>query len=87
VPLHHRMRVIDRDLIRGGHYGQRSCERIGPQTMVSEELEMPYAYDHIYLIKFPKIVSGKRQGNIQNRPLGQGYSTIRHTRKTSHGDP
>ena len=20
------MRVIDRDLIRGGHYGQRSCE-------------------------------------------------------------
>src|SRR5437763_13227624 len=21
-----RMRVIDRDLIRGGHYGQRSCE-------------------------------------------------------------
>jgi len=26
VPLHTRMRVIDRDLIRGGHYGQRSCE-------------------------------------------------------------
>ena len=26
MPLHSRMRVIDRDLIRGGHYGQRSCE-------------------------------------------------------------
>jgi hypothetical protein len=26
VPLHFRMREIDRDLIRGGHYGQRSCE-------------------------------------------------------------
>jgi hypothetical protein len=26
VPSHHRMRVFDRDLIRGGHYGQRSCE-------------------------------------------------------------
>jgi|NGEPerStandDraft_6_1074524.scaffolds.fasta_scaffold39584_1 hypothetical protein len=25
-PTHCRMRVIDRDLIRGGHYGQRSCE-------------------------------------------------------------
>jgi hypothetical protein len=27
VPSHcYRMRVFDRDLIRGGHYGQRSCE-------------------------------------------------------------
>jgi hypothetical protein len=26
VPLHSRMRAFDRDLIRGGHYGQRSCE-------------------------------------------------------------
>ena len=26
MPLHHRMRPFDRDLIRGGHYGQRSCE-------------------------------------------------------------
>ena len=26
VPVHHRMRAFDRDLIRGGHYGQRSCE-------------------------------------------------------------
>jgi hypothetical protein len=26
VPVHCRMRVFDRDLIRGGHYGQRSCE-------------------------------------------------------------
>jgi hypothetical protein len=26
VPLHCRMRGFDRDLIRGGHYGQRSCE-------------------------------------------------------------
>jgi hypothetical protein len=26
VPTHYRMRVVDRDLIRGGHYGQRSCE-------------------------------------------------------------
>jgi hypothetical protein len=26
VPSHRRMRVFDRDLIRGGHYGQRSCE-------------------------------------------------------------
>jgi hypothetical protein len=26
VPPHHRMRGFDRDLIRGGHYGQRSCE-------------------------------------------------------------
>ena len=26
VPSHHRMRAFDRDLIRGGHYGQRSCE-------------------------------------------------------------
>jgi hypothetical protein len=26
VPAHYRMRVFDRDLIRGGHYGQRSCE-------------------------------------------------------------
>jgi hypothetical protein len=26
VPSHHRMRGIDRDLIRGGHYGQRSRE-------------------------------------------------------------
>jgi hypothetical protein len=26
VPAHHRMRAFDRDLIRGGHYGQRSCE-------------------------------------------------------------
>src|SRR5215467_160422 len=26
VPLHHRMRAFDRDLIRGGHYGRRSCE-------------------------------------------------------------
>jgi hypothetical protein len=24
--LHSRMRVSDRDLIRGEHYGQRSCE-------------------------------------------------------------
>ena len=26
MPLHCRMRGFDRDLIRGGHYGQRSCE-------------------------------------------------------------
>ena len=26
-PLHSRMRVSDRDLIRGEHYGQRSCEQ------------------------------------------------------------
>jgi hypothetical protein len=26
VPSHNRMREFDRDLIRGGHYGQRSCE-------------------------------------------------------------
>ena len=26
MPPHHRMRAFDRDLIRGGHYGQRSCE-------------------------------------------------------------
>jgi hypothetical protein len=26
VPLHCRMRAFDRDLIRGGHYGQRSCQ-------------------------------------------------------------
>jgi len=26
VPLHGRVRGIDRDLIRGGHYGQRSYE-------------------------------------------------------------
>ena len=26
MPSHCRMRAIDRDLIRGGHYGQRSCE-------------------------------------------------------------
>src|SRR5450756_2414010 len=26
VPTHCRMRVADRDLIRGGHYDQRSCE-------------------------------------------------------------
>jgi hypothetical protein len=26
VPSHRRMRGFDRDLIRGGHYGQRSCE-------------------------------------------------------------
>jgi hypothetical protein len=26
VPAHNRMRAFDRDLIRGGHYGQRSCE-------------------------------------------------------------
>ena len=26
MPLHSRMRAFDRDLIRGGHYGQRSCE-------------------------------------------------------------
>ena len=25
-PTHCRMRGVDRDLIRGGHYGQRSCE-------------------------------------------------------------
>ena len=26
MPPHRRMRGFDRDLIRGGHYGQRSCE-------------------------------------------------------------
>jgi hypothetical protein len=26
VPSHHRKRVVDRELIRGGHYGQRSSE-------------------------------------------------------------
>ena len=26
MPAHCRMRAIDRDLIRGGHYGQRTCE-------------------------------------------------------------
>jgi hypothetical protein len=26
VPTHSKMRAFDRDLIRGGHYGQRSCE-------------------------------------------------------------
>jgi hypothetical protein len=26
VPAHSQMRPFDRDLIRGGHYGQRSCE-------------------------------------------------------------
>ena len=25
MPLHCRMRAFDRDLIRGGHYGQRPC--------------------------------------------------------------
>jgi hypothetical protein len=25
VPAHGRMRAFDRDLIRGGHYGQRPC--------------------------------------------------------------
>src|SRR5262245_23108543 len=29
VPPHGRMRAFDRDLIRGGHYGQRSWERRG----------------------------------------------------------
>jgi hypothetical protein len=26
VPSHYQMRAFDRDLIRAGHYGQRSCE-------------------------------------------------------------
>ena len=26
MPVHCRMRAFDRDQIRGGHYGQRSCE-------------------------------------------------------------
>ena len=26
MPVHCRMRAFDRDLIRGGHYGQRLCE-------------------------------------------------------------
>ncbi len=26
MPSQCRMRLVDRDLIRGGHYGQRSCE-------------------------------------------------------------
>ena len=26
MPSHCRIRAFDRDLIRGGHYGQRSCE-------------------------------------------------------------
>ena len=26
MPSHCRMRLVDRDLIRGGHYGQQSCE-------------------------------------------------------------
>ena len=26
MPSHSRMRAFDRDLIRGGHYGQRPCE-------------------------------------------------------------
>jgi hypothetical protein len=26
VPVHCRIRAFDRDLIRGRHYGQRSCE-------------------------------------------------------------
>ena len=26
LPQHGRMRAFGRDLIRGGHYGQRSCE-------------------------------------------------------------
>ena len=26
MPAHRRMRAFERDLIRGGHYGQRSCE-------------------------------------------------------------
>ena len=26
MPAHNRMRGFDRNLIRGGHYGQRSCE-------------------------------------------------------------
>ena len=27
MPVHHGMRVVDRDLIRGGHYGQRSMAK------------------------------------------------------------
>ena len=32
-----RMRAIDRDLIRGGHYGQRSCEPFRGIFEVSEQ--------------------------------------------------
>ena len=36
MPAHPRMRAFDRDLIRGGHYGQRSCEpRIQAEHMAA----------------------------------------------------
>ena len=38
MPSHcYRMRVFDRDLIRGGHYGQRSCEPFRGIFKVSEQ--------------------------------------------------
>ena len=37
MPSHCRMRVFDRDLIRGGHYGQRSCEPFRGIFEVSEQ--------------------------------------------------
>ena len=42
VPQHHRMRAIDWDLIRGGHYGQRSC---GPH-LKAEHMAAPTSLRH-----------------------------------------
>ena len=42
MPSHRRMRVVDRDLIRGGHYGQRSCE---PQLKAEHMAALTQACD------------------------------------------
>jgi hypothetical protein len=45
VPAHCRMRGFDRDLIRGGHYGQRSCEpRKKAEHMAARPISNPVAF-------------------------------------------
>jgi hypothetical protein len=81
VPLHCRMRVFDRDLIRGGHYGQRSCEphkqaehMAAPTSMRREESPCQLGAVHTWhLVSFTALQDHVRDrgmnGLAEDRPL------------------
>ena len=78
MPTHGRMRAFDRDLIRGGHYGQRPCvphlkaEHMAAPTNAANVKKVlansePSTHGR-YCCKSPKLMSDKFLAGILNKP-------------------
>ena len=84
MPSHcYRMRVFDRDLIRGGHYGQRSCEphrkaeHMAAPTNAAKREKSSCQHGAVHTWHFSDVTAGRRDVRFSNRRVGvKHFQTI-----------